>query len=96
MSDIKYANQDIAEFFGNPIENFNHQFKELLTRCKKLINDLDKGKCWFLNPKVNFNSKAQQSVMSSYRQRYMKAVQITSNGEKVVLGPTYKVGYGGQ
>ncbi len=95
LSDIKYANQDIAEFFGNPIENFNFQFTELLDRCKALIKDLDRNKCWFLNPSINFDSKLEQNIMSSFRQRYKKAISIATSGEKVVLGPTYKVGYGG-
>lgn len=95
LSDIKYANQDIAEFFGNPIENFNSQFTELLDRCKALIKDLDRNKCWFLNPSINFDSKLERNIMSSLRQRYKKAISIATSGEKVVLGPTYKVGYGG-
>jgi len=95
LVDIKYANQDIAEFFGNPIENFNFQFKELLGRCKALIKDLDRSKCWFLNPSIDFGSEPKQNIMSSFRQRYKKAILIATSGEKVVLGPTYKVGYGG-
>lgn len=95
LSDIKYANQDITEFFGNPIENFNFQFKELLDRCKALIKELDRNKCWFLNPSINFDSKLEQNIMSSFRQRYKKTISIATSGEKVVLGPTYKVGYGG-
>ena len=95
LSDIRYANQDIAEFFGNPIENFNVQFIQLLDRCKALIKVSDRNKCWFLRPGINFDSKLGQDVMSSFRQRYKKAISIATNGEKVVLGPTYKVGYGG-
>lgn len=95
LSDIKYANQDITEFFGNPIENFNSQSSDLLDRCKVLIKGLNKDKCWFLKPGINFDSKLDQNIMSSYRQRYKKALSIATDGEKIVLGPTYKVGYGG-
>lgn len=95
LSDIKYANQDIAEFFGNPIENFDSQLTDLLNRCKALIKELDKDKFWFLKPGINFDSKLEQNIMSSYRQRYKKALSIATDGEKIVLGPTYKVGYGG-
>jgi hypothetical protein len=95
FADINYANQDIFEFFGNPIENFNFQSNELLAQCKILINDLDRDKCWFLRTGANFDSNLNLSIMSSFRQRYKKAISIASSGEKVVLGPTYKVGYGG-
>jgi len=95
LSDIKYANQDIAEFFGNPIENFNSQSSDLLDRCKGLVKRLNKDKCWFLKQGINFDSKLDLNTMSSYRQRYKKALSIATDGEKIVLGPTYKVGYGG-
>jgi len=41
LSDIRYANQDISEFFGNPIENFNNQTSDLRGRCKLLVEKLD-------------------------------------------------------
>lgn len=94
LSDIKYANQDIAEFFGNPIENFTNQSKDLLNKCNALIKKLDKNKCWFLKSGATFDLK-DQPIISSYRQRYKKALSIATDGEKIVLGPTYKVGYGG-
>ncbi len=94
LTDIKYANQDITEFFGNPIENFTNQSKDLLSKCNALVNKLDKNKCWFLRPGATFDLK-DQSIISSYRQRYKKALSIATDGEKIVLGPTYKVGYGG-
>jgi hypothetical protein len=92
LSDIQYANQDISEFFGNPIANFDYQISDLQDRCTMLSKNLDKKKCWFLGHGFDFNKKI---LMSSYRQRYIKALSIATNGEKVVLGPTYKVGYGG-
>ena len=95
LSDINYANQDISEFFGNPMENFNFQSKELLARCKILIKALDRDKCWFLRSGVNFDSNPDSNIMSSFKQRYKKAISIATSGEKVILGPTYKVGYGG-
>ena len=95
LANIKFANQDIDEFFGHPIENFSFQYNELLKRCKTLISELDKSKCWFLNPGVNFGSEPTQTIMSSFRQRFKKALLVANDGEKVVLGPTYKVGYGG-
>jgi len=94
LSDIKYANQDIAEFFGNPIENFTSQSKDLLNRCNALSKKLEKNRCWFLKSGATFDLKGQP-IMSSYRERYKKALSIATDGEKIVLGPTYKVGYGG-
>jgi len=95
FADINYANQDISEFFGNPIENFNFQSKELLARCRALIKTLDRDKCWFLGLGVNFDSNSHSNITSSFRQRYKMAISIATSGEKAVLGPTYKVGYGG-
>ncbi len=82
LSDVKYANQDISEFFGSPVENFKFQFTELLDRCKALVKDLDRNKCWFLNPSIDFDSKLEQNIMSSFRQRYKKAISIATDGEK--------------
>ncbi|MDD4981554.1 MAG: DUF5677 domain-containing protein [Candidatus Omnitrophica bacterium] len=95
LSDIRYANQDITEFFGKSMGNFNFQSKELLTRCKALADDLDRDKCWFLNSSITFDSNLGLNIMSSIKQRYKKALSIATSGEKIVLGPTYKVGYGG-
>lgn len=94
LSDVNYTNKDIEVFFGRPVENFKHESKELLDQCKKLIRDLEKEKCWFLDQRLNFDSKTQGKIMSSYSHRYKKALQIASEGEKILLGPTYKTSYG--
>lgn len=96
LADIEFANRDIKEFFGKPIENFSHQSKDLLAICKSLINEVQKNKCWFLQNSANFKSDQNPNkILTSYRHRYKKAIKISNDDEKVALGPTYKVGYGG-
>lgn len=96
LADIKFANQDIKEFFGKPLENFNFQSADLLNLCETLFNDVDDNKCWFLKDNIKFNVALKPNqILSSFRQRYKKGIKIAHDGEKVVLGPTYKVGYGG-
>jgi len=96
LDDIKFANQDIKEFFGKHMENFNFQSADLLKLCETLFNDLEKNKCWFLRDNIKFDSTLKPGgILSSFRQRYIKAIKISHDGEKIVLGPTYKVGYGG-
>ena len=96
LEDIKYINDDIKEFFGNPMEYLNFQSNNLLNICKTLVNDLDRKECWFLNESTKFDQNLKSSqILSSYRKKYIRAIKISTDGEKIALGPTYKLGYGG-
>ncbi len=78
------------------MESFKFQLTDLLSLCENLANELDRDKCWFLHKNAKFdNGQKLGPILSSFRQKFIKAIKISSNGEKTVLGPTYKVGYGG-
>lgn len=98
LTDILFANLDIEEFFGKTIDNFQYQADKLFVVCDKLMQDVDSSKCWFLRNRdsIDFSKISHPSrIKSSYRDKFREALMISSASERIVLGPTYKVGYSG-
>lgn len=96
LSSILYANKDFQEFFNCEIGNLNEQAKSILEIAKSTVNSVDRKKCWFLTKQESFeNMPKSPDFLVSYRQRFLKAIELANEGERAVLGFTYQVGYGG-
>ncbi|MDP1852909.1 MAG: hypothetical protein Q8L26_01690 [Candidatus Omnitrophota bacterium] len=97
LSDALYANSDFLEFFNCCPENFERTALDLLKITNEAFKKTDKDKRWFLNDNVLFDKLPKHpSFIRSYRDRFKEAILLANNGEKVVLGFTYQVGYGGR
>lgn len=96
LSDVLYTNKDFLEFFECKTSNFEESALDLLKIVNQAIEKTNKNKQWFLRKDSLFNKLPQNpDFLESHRERFKKAILLANKGEKVVLGFTYKVGYGG-
>jgi hypothetical protein len=96
LSDVLYAIKDFLEFFECKTSNSEKSALDLLKIVNEVIEKTDKNKRWFLKKACSFDKLPQNpDFLENHRERFKKAILLANKGEKVILGFTYQVGYGG-